>query len=189
MSTPLSFAEQKRIEFSYSIDRSDYIEFSLFRQNRPEARARYWKRFAVEFPVWVVIGLVLLALMRGVLENYVPRSAMFYICLGMMLLVLPCLVFRRQIQRFSIRQTIGSNPGATFEGRVDLALDDQGVDCRSDGTHSAMEWRAFHGVEESSTHIFLMLSEIQGLIIPRRDLSPELTSEIVRFSAERIALS
>ncbi|OWJ66881.1 YcxB family protein [Inquilinus limosus] len=189
LSTPLSSVEQKRIEFSYSLDRSDYVEFSVSRANRPELRARNRKRFAVEFPVWVLIGLALLALMRGGLDKYITRSTVLFFCLGLMLVGLACIVFRQQILRRSIRRTIGSNPGATFEGRVDLTLDEQGVDCRSDGTRSRMEWRAFHGVEESPTHIYLMLSEIQGLIIPKRDLSPALTSEIVRFSKECLALN
>lgn len=72
---------------------------------------------------------------------------------------------------------------------MDLVLDDQGVDCRSDGTHSSMEWRTFRRVEETPTHLFLMLSELQALVIPKRDLSPELASEIVRFSTERMAAS
>jgi hypothetical protein len=176
----ISSDAEKRIAFSYRLDRSDYVEFSLFRVNQPEFRARYRNRFVINFFIWLFIGLALTGVMGKGLYDYVPRSAVFYVCLGLVVFGVSCLVFRRQIQRRSIRRAIGSNPGATFEGPVDLVMDGKGVECSSDGTHSTMDWRTIRRIEETPMHLFLMMSDLQALIIPKRDLTPELVSDVRR---------
>ncbi|MGO1076168.1 YcxB family protein [Inquilinus sp. CA228] len=189
LNMPISSSAETRIALTYRLDRSDYIEFSLFCLSRTEVKIRGRKKFARSFVIWLLVGLALFAVMSDSVVGPVPRSTILYISFGIFLICVPYLVFRKHFQRRSIQRTIGSDPGATFEGQVDLVLDDQGVDCRSDGSHSLMEWRAFRRVEETPTHIFLLISDLQALIIPKRDLSVELASEIVRFSAERMALS
>jgi hypothetical protein len=189
LSLPIASDAEKRIAFSYHITRFDFVEFSVFRANRPRSMSRYRTNFFVNFLIWMVAGFVIMAVFGKFVRSHVSSNLIFIFCAVVFIVGISCFVFRRWFLRAAIRRSVGSQPGATFEGVVDFVMDGRGIDCGSDGSHTAMEWRTLQRVEETSTHVFLMMSDIQGLIIPKRDLSPELVSEIVRFSAERIALS
>lgn len=177
---------EKRIAFSYQITRSDFIEFSISRANRPELKDRNRKSFFGNFLVWLVVGLGVMALFGKTMRNYVSSTSLLILWAIVVASCLSYLAFRKHFQRRSIQRAVGSRPGATFEGPVDLVLDGTGVECNSEGTHSTMEWRTIRRIEETPTHLFLMMSEVQALIIPKRDLSPELISDVRQYVGAHI---
>lgn len=169
--------------------RSDYVDFSVFRAERPEAKARYWKSTFKTFLISLVFGLLFLAALGQSLRGNASSKSVLIYGLAAVVVFMAYLACRKFFVRASIRRAISEKPGATLEGNVDIVMDGEGVHCTSEGSRSTIEWGIVRQVQDTPTHIFLMVSDLQALLIPKRDLSPELASEIVRFSTERVVPS
>lgn|GEM_PF-4419790 len=163
------------------------MDFNIFRAERPEAKARYWKSFIKTFLVWLVIGLLGLAAVKNSTREQASSTSLLVYGAAAFAVFIAYLACRKLLVRSSLRKAISSKPGAVLEGPVDIVMDDKGIECNGEGSRSMIEWRIVKRIEETPTHIFLMLSDIQALLIPKRDLSPELASEIARFSAQHLA--
>ncbi|CFM13532.1 membrane protein [Bordetella pertussis] len=72
-----------------------------------------------------------------------------------------------------MRRALGRQPDNPFLGRHTLDFGPRGVDDAAAGASGTMPWEAVGQVEETASHLYLFISPLQGVIIPKRGQSAD----------------
>ncbi|PAX96850.1 hypothetical protein CKW48_14105, partial [Bordetella pertussis] len=83
-----------------------------------------------------------------------------------------------RLARGNVRRALGRQPDNPFLGRHTLDFGPRGVDDAAAGASGTMPWEAVGQVEETASHLYLFISPLQGVIIPKRGQSADVLQAV-----------
>lgn len=160
------------IRLEYDVTPTDFEAFNLQVAYRPRLKAQRRRQaitLLILFPLAVVAVGQMFPRARGGpdLIWHVAAQLAFGLVAAAAMILFSHLLYRWRL-RAQVRRMLGRNPRESFLGPQQLELGPEGVTI--DGAHlrATYRWPAVVGVEETDAHLFIMLGEVYGIIIPRR---------------------
>jgi len=175
-----------QVSMTVELRADDYAAFVERAHQQPAVRKQRWARHK-RFALITLLGLAALLLSRSwnggdvdwgpLLRDYVVAVALGLGVLGVLVLgferVLPALI------RMNVRRLLRQQADQTFLGRHRLDFGPQGIADETDSVSGLVPWDAISRAEESADYLYVMLSGLQGVIIPKRG-QPEVVLAQVR---------
>jgi len=98
---------------------------------------------------------------------------------------LPAVVFAAFWAFFLVRRHtwLRNRATAVFEPAT-VILSPEAIEGHAVGRSSKTAWSQIKGYGETSSHVFIMLDAVSGLVVPKRALSPTDVAEVLRTVAE-----
>lgn len=161
------------IRLEYEVTPADFEAFNLHVADRPRLRAQRRRRaiaFLILFPLAVAaIGLVFRGKGKGGpdLTWYILVQLAVGFAVAAVAILLSHLLYRQRL-RGVVRGMLGRNPREGFLGPQRLEAGPEGVTLESAHQRGTYRWSGVAGVEETATHLFVMLGEVYGIIVPKR---------------------
>jgi len=158
-----------------SLSVSTVLDADDWRALNRASRLRTWSpedrtmRILIRAPFYLLIALVL----AGVIWLRTEREMLAFYggILGTFLLGL----FQAQISR----RLAAPAPGGLFFGPTRYSFGPNGIEVERPDSSGSLKWNQVLGVESTRTHVIIWLTQTSGYVVPGRDLSAGLTTEIV----------
>jgi hypothetical protein len=159
------------IRLEYDVTPADFEAFNLHVAYRPRLKAQRRRQaiaILVLFPLAVVaMGLFFRGKGGPDLVWFVLAQLAFGLVAAAAMILLSHLAYRRRL-RAQVRSMLGRNPRESFLGKQQLEAGPEGVTIDSPLLRATYRWPAVVGAEETGAHLFVMLGEVYGIIIPKR---------------------
>lgn len=160
------------IRLEYDVTLEDFQAFNLQVAYRPRLRAQRRRQaiaILILFPLAVVIIGQMFPRAKGGPDPvwYILAELAFGIVAAAALVLLSHLAYRRRL-RSVVRTMLGRNPRESFLGPQQLELEPEGVTVENAHLRATYRWPAVVGAEETEAHLFIMLGEVYGIIVPKR---------------------
>lgn len=159
------------IRLKYEVTPEDFQAFNLHIAYRPRLRAQRRRQavaILVLFPLAVVIIGQMFPRAGGGpdLIWYILAQLAFGIVAAAAMILLSHMAYRRRL-RGVVRTMLGRNPRESFLGKQQLEAGPEGVTVESAHLRATYRWPAVVGAEETEAHLFIMLGEVYGIIVPK----------------------
>ncbi|MBR0666764.1 YcxB family protein [Roseomonas hellenica] len=160
------------IRLEYDVTPADFEAFNLHIAYQPRLRAQRRRQaiaILIFFPIVVMtIGLLFPPPKGGPdLIWYLAAQLGFGLVVAVAMILFSHLAFRRRL-RAQVRTMLGRNPRESFLGKQQLEVGPEGVTIDSPLLRATYRWPAVVGAEETEAHLFIMLGEVYGIIVPKR---------------------
>lgn len=160
------------IRLEYEVTPADFEAFNLQVAYRPRLKAQRRRQaitLLILFPLAVMtIGLLFPPPKGGPdLIWYILAQLAFGLVAAAAMILISHLVYRRRL-RGVVRSMLGRNPRESFLGKQQLEAGPEGVTVESAHLRATYRWPAVVGIEETEAHLFVMLGEVYGIIVPKR---------------------
>ena len=145
---------------AYEFTREDYIEYNLFVNDRRKPYRR--------MHLFLLGGLLLYALLllaTGTFRDNHILLAVFAAVAGV-IAFFP-VILRRSI-RVNARRLVADGVNRYLFGRKRLAVNSEGLVETGEYSELRLKWEIVENVVRSDAHLYLFLSSIQAIIVPRR---------------------
>jgi hypothetical protein len=164
------------VELRYQLEPSDADALSLFANRHGFA---VWVVRAFPFARWALGALAAL----WVFDARIPVfSGIAGVLAGAGMAVMMGSVLKWTTRRRHANARMRAP--SLFGNARTLVVSDQGLDGRSEGASGRTEWSRVKGFGETGSHLFIMLDDVVGYPVPKRDLTAtqieELRSELER---------
>lgn len=158
---PATIQGSPALVFSYRLDESDWTALGIHhRRSKVQDRHRWLVRFAV---LPIPLFLVILGMVR-------PPVNWDLVVLLMGLSVLCFLFYPRVLDKAALRQVehiAGNSANAHCLGERRIALSPEWLHVQGSGVQSTIAWPSIVKAERTDDHIFIYVSTVEALIIPR----------------------
>ncbi len=163
------------IRLEYDVTPADYEAFNLHIFERPRLRAQRRRQTilaALCFPLGFA-GAVLWLQPKPPpdLARFLAEQLFFGLVVVAAIILLSQLLSRWQVRRM-VRTMLGRNPRDGFLGPQRLAAGPEGVSIDNALLTATYRWPGVVGAEEARDHLFVMLGEVYGIIVPKRGQDP-----------------
>lgn len=160
------------IRLEYDVTLADFEAFNLQVAYRPRLKAQRRRQaiaLLILFPLAVVVIGQMFPRARGGpdLVWYVAAQLAFGLVAAAAMILFSHMLYRRRL-RGVVRSMLGRNPRESFLGKQQLEAGPEGVTVESAHLRATYRWPAVVGVEETDAHLFVMLGEVYGIIVPKR---------------------
>ncbi|HEY6879982.1 MAG TPA: YcxB family protein [Polyangiales bacterium] len=152
------------LTLSFDVTRSDYnalLAATCSTRRRPNPA---WVKASM-VALWVLTAVVFSTFVRrrpGALDFVLLFAAMFIPSVGTLLRAL------------GTQARLAPRPNGAILTHYELAIREDGIECKSAHSESFVRWTAFTDVVETPAHVILMFDDPTGLVIPKRALpSPD----------------
>lgn len=178
------------VRCDYEVLPEDIAAFRLHVAARPALRRAAMLRYLLLLAVlpagvlliaWIAGGLRPLRLTPGTLVPVAMPSL-----LGLAVMPFFGMMRRSAARRGAILQVAGRAKGV-LTGPVSLGISAEGVSVRMPAVTSLYGWEVIEGVEETPTHLFIVLGPWLGIVVPKRGLDAATVAAVAAAIAARIA--
>jgi hypothetical protein len=144
----------------YEFTREDYIEYNLFINDR---RKPYRRTHLV-----LLGGLLLYALLLLVTGSFQDNHILIAVFAAVAGVIAFFPVILRRSIRGNARRLVADGVNRYLFGRKRLTVDADGLTETGEYSELRLRWEIVENVMRSDAHIYLFLSSIQAIIVPRR---------------------
>jgi len=170
----------------YTLTKQDLFEFNFFvGWASPEKR-----NFRIKYYLKSFLSSLLTVFLILIIGNKKVTIDMIltFICLGLIIGFLGAHVgiysnYKRKIERF-----LDDPSNSSFYTRTQLILSDSGIVNREESSETHYDWNAIIKKTETKDYIYLFLSSIQGIVIPKKTLNEKEKSELIEILSRNIPL-
>lgn len=160
------------VTLAYDVAPADYEAFNLHWAMHPRLRAR-WRRQMIAMVLlvpWMPV-LVLNVIDNGfrdielVPDVLVPAGAALLVLA--ILIPISYAIYPWRVRR-AVRTMLGRAPNEDFLGSKRLEATEQGLRLSGRASSASYDWSAVQGIEETASHLFVMLGSAIAIIVPKR---------------------
>lgn len=164
---------QARMDVEMTAD--DYANFAAYVYKRPELRRRRY-RSHLRFAVLMVVALLAYLIWQtwdGKGPNWGHILPVYFqgLAVGLGILAILALAYEfvlPSLVKMNTRRMLKRQPDDLFLGRHQLDFGPDGITDTTATASGRMEWSDVRRVEETPEHLYVILSTLQGVIIPKR---------------------
>lgn len=151
--------------FAYQFEKPDWTAFCLYHveDSRAYRKQRFWSRF-------LLIPVALLFVLRGFLdqERDFAFGLTFFVVALVWFFAWPKVSDTSNMNR--IKKTVEDPENTRVFGKRTMTLTPEGIHVSRPGAESTIAWDNVVKVVESQDHIFVYMSTIEAIVIPRLSL-------------------
>ena len=151
--------------FTYQFEPADWIAFNVhyLKNSRVHQRQRFWACFGV------VVGFLALGLVVLLAREKDVGLAISLSVIGVVMFFAYPKVYDDSILK-RIKKTVDDPDNAKTFGRETVTLTPEGFHTSRPGAEATIAWDNVLKLAETPDHIFLYLSAVNAIVIPRRSL-------------------
>ena len=181
-----------QLSLKYTVSNDDLVAFNEeYFFNSETIRRRFQKERAVVLGTFIFAGLAfaLLAINEDSASksNYWAGLFIFFLCLVPGLLIF-ALIPRTTLKsiRANANSIYASGKNLTLVGQQELLLSPDSAVVRNEFYEAKYNWQVIEKMEETNDYIFLYVSSVSALIIPKRAINEGSWQDAVKYLAEKV---